>query len=309
MTPIAEIILLVIVSAAVVVLATNLLRGRRRAERERAQQQRLRELADRAEEDAPAEQPALREKPGRVERRLLAAGFGLTPLAFGLIALVAGLLALWLLLSWLPRLPWAAVLLAALAVFLCYVLLREWGELRVRRFEGRLVDAVDHMVSALLAGQNLTQALNSAAGASTGAVRRELSRVVDLLSAGMDIRPAVAPLARAYDCEGVRLLTQTLIAKWRTGGDLGPVMQSVAAIMRERMRLRMRLWTELSAVQLVGVAIAALPYVLVPFLATLRPNWTETWITHPLGQPLLAVAVFLQFLGLAWLRRNSRVEF
>ncbi len=301
MTFVAEIVLLVIVAAAVVFLATNLVRGRRRAELERAQQ-RLRDLTDQAKEEAPAE-------PGYMQRRLLAAGLRLTPLAFALIALAVGLLAFWLLLAGLPRLPWAAAALAALGVFLCYILLQEWGELRVRRFERSLVDAVDHMVSALLAGQNLIQALNSATGATTGAVRRELDRVVRLLGAGMDIRPALAPLARAYDCEGVRLLTQTLIVKWQAGGDLGPVMQSVAGIMRERIRLRMRLWTELSAVQLVGVAIAALPYALIPFLAALRPNWAQTWITHPLGQPLLALAVFLQFVGLTWLRRNSRIEF
>ncbi len=302
MTLAAEIVLLMIVAAAVVFLAIHLVRGRRRAARERIQQQHLRKLAIEVEEDAPPE-------PGRMARRLRAAGLGLTPPVFVLMTLVVGLLALWLLLVWLPRLPWAAGMLAALAVFLCYILLQEWGELRVRHFERRLVDAIDHMVGALLAGQNLTQALNSAAGASTGAVRRELSRIVGLLGAGVDIRPALVPLVRAYDCEGVRLLTQTLIVKWQAGGDLGPVMKSVAGIMRERSRLRMRLWTELSAFQLVGVAIATLPYLLIPFLVSLRPSWAETWMTHPFGQQLLALAVVLQFVGLTWLRRNARIEF
>ncbi len=298
-TSLAQIVLLLVAVAAVGLLVVNLVRGLRQAEHE---QGRLLSAAG-AEPEGGELRP-----PGRLAQWLRAAGLGLSPAAFVLVALAVGLLVLLLLLSRLPSIPWAGALLAVLAVFLCHVLLQEWGELRVRRFERRLVDAVDHMVSALVAGENLVQALASAAGTSPGPVGRELDRLVSRLRAGQEIRPALAPLAERYDCEGVRLLTQVLAVKWQAGGELAPVMRSVAWVMRQRIRLRMRLWTELGAFQLVGLAIAAVPYVLIPLLVELRPQWTETLVSHPLGQPLLAAAIALQFVGILWLRQNARIE-
>ncbi len=296
-----EIVLLVVVAAAVVLLAIDLSRERRRRWRERADLQRLR-----GEDEAPREEEPV--PPSRLERRLCAAGFYGSPMIFLLVLLVFGTLVfsgVWLSL---PRLPAAALLVALLAMYMIWVVVKEWGLIRGRRFERRLVDAVDHMASAVTAGENPTQALTSAAAASEGAVRVELDAAVHRLDMGMNIWYSLARMAQRYDSEGTRIFTQTLGTKWSAGGDLAPVLATIARVMRERIRLHLRRRAELTGAQFTALALGVVPYLLIPYIAWLRPEWINTLTTHPLGPTLVVAAILLQILGLLWLRRIVRIE-
>ncbi len=301
MSLILEIALLVVVAAAVVLLATDLSSERRRRRRERADLARLR-----AEDEAPGEE--LPPPPSRLERRLVAAGFYAPPAVFVLALLAFGALVfagVWLSL---PRLPVAALLVALLAMYIAWAVVKEWGQLRGRRFERRLVDAVDHMASAVTAGENPSQALTSAAAASEGAVRTELEAAVTRLDMGTGIGQALARMATRYDSEGTRIFTQTLVVKWSAGGDLAPVLRSIAQVMRERIRLHLRRRAELTGAQVTALALGVVPYLLIPCIAWLRPVWFQALTTHPLGPPLLIGAIGLQIFGLLWLRRIVRIE-
>ncbi len=241
-------------------------------------------------------------------RKLQAAGLPLTPVV-SIIALVVlgGLVLVGLLLA-LPSAPLAAGVGALVTVYSAYLGINEWGKFRARRFERKLVDGVDHMVSALMAGESPVRALASAAAASDGQAREELEEVVNRLGVGLDIRRALERMVVRFDSEGVRLFTQTLAVKWRAGGDLSPVLRSVAWIMRERIRIGMRLRAELTGIQLAGLMIALMPYLLVPVFLMIRPGWIQILQEHPLAPRLLLGAVAFQLLGLVWLRRVLRIE-
>ncbi len=300
MNLILEIILLVVVAVAAALLALDLSRDRRRRRRERADLARLR-----GEEEAAEQLPA---RPSRLERRLAAAGFYGRPAVFQLALLVFGTLVfsgLWLSL---PNLPAAALLVAPLAMYMVWVVVKEWGRMRGRRFERQLVDAVDHMASAVTAGENPTQALASAGAAAEGAVSAEFETTVSRLDMGMSIGEALSRMAARYDSEGTRIFTQTLAVKWSAGGDLVPVLRTIAQVMRERIRLHLRRRAELTGAQITALALGIVPYLLIPYIAWLRPQWIETLTAHPLGPTLVITAILLQIVGLVWLRRIVRIE-
>lgn len=301
MSLVLEIVLLVVVAIAVVLLSVDLGRERLRQRRERADLARMRGDDEAPQEELPA-------RPGRFERRLLAAGFH-GPLSLFLLAfLVFGALVfvgIWLTL---PRLPVAALLIALLAMYITWMVVVEWGRLRGRRFESQLVDAVDHMASAVTAGENPTQALTSAGAACEGAVRVELEAAVNRLDMGMNIWQALARMAERYDSEGTRIFTQALATKWSAGGDMAPVLRTIARVMRERIRLHLRRRAELTGAQVTALALGIVPYLLIPYIAWLRPVWIQTLTLHPLGPTLVVGAIALQIVGLLWLRRIVRIE-
>ena len=124
----------------------------------------------------------------------------------------------------------------------------------------------------------------------------------------MNVRRALQRIDLGYDCEGVRLFTRTVIAKWQAGGDLAPVLETVNQVLRERIRIRWRLDSQMSGARLAQMLTALMPYVLIPFFLWQRPDWIDRLRDHPLGPKLFFGAVVVQILGLLWMRRIMRIE-
>lgn len=297
-----ELLLLALLAGAGLLLARDLGgSGRARREEERARLERLGNGAPGHEEPPPP-------RPGRVERRLRAAGLDVGwPLSAG-VALLAAVLAFLAVGTLVPRLPLVAVLAALLAPLGLWLGVLGWGRRRARRFEARLAEAVGFMVAALEAGQNRVKSFASAAESSDGMVARELRGVTRRLDLGMEIQPAMQPILDGYDSPGVRLFVQTVVAKWRLGGDLAPVLASVARVLRERLHVRLRLRRQLAGARLSAVLIALLPYLAIPLFLKVFPELIDQLVSHPLGPRLLVTAILLQVAGFLWLRRIFRME-
>lgn len=245
---------------------------------------------------------------GAVERRLLGVGLAVGPATFLVVALVLALAAYLALDRLIPNTPVAALAGAAVAVYVLWIILGALSKRRAKKFEESLTDAVALMIAALKAGENLTQALSSAAEASLGAVRREFREAARRLGLGMTIRRALQPISDGYDSRGTRLFTQTVIAKWQAGGDLVPVLEIVNGVIRERIRLRWKVDRSMAAVRLAAGMVALMPYVFIPYFLWQRPDWIERLQTHPWGPRLFFMALLLQLVGLLWVRRLLRIE-
>jgi tight adherence protein B len=243
-----------------------------------------------------------------LQRRLRAAGFPDSRiLYFSFICILAAFIALWVM--ELFRGLWVPTVIAfGLSLSFLHLMVGEIARVRSIRFEEKLVNAVDLMISALRSGENPTQAMASSAAASPNPVRREFSDVVNRLGIGMPIRRSVAGMMSNYDSEGVRLFCNTLIAKWSVGGDFAPVLNSVNRIMRERLRHRLHLRSQLAGAQVSSVLVALAPYALLIGFYFQRPQWLERLMNHPVGSALLFSAIALQLFGFLWLQRMLRVE-
>lgn len=296
---------LLLLLAVLVLLAVSVgferLRRRRQDRRDRQSLDRLR----------PAE-PELGEERfeplGPVERRLRAAALPVGPLAFWGASALLAMLAAGGLLTLLPAVPVAAICGGLLVFNLPWTFAGTWGRRRAARFEAGLADALGFMVGSLEAGENPLQAFASAAEASEGAVRRELGEVAHRLRFGMSIQRALRPIVEGYDSEGVRLFAQSVAAKWQAGGDLVPILQSVARIVRERLAVRLHLRSHLAGARVVAVMIAVLPYAVIPVYLWRMPSMIDRLLNHPLGPSLLTIAVLLQVVGWLWLGRILRIE-
>jgi tight adherence protein B len=274
----------------------------------RNRQQREIEAVERG--DLPAGEKLERSQRRSVlRRRLLAAGLPIPPLLFllmlGLLMAVAGI-ETWGLFGG----AWVPGLVAMIAVAMMILgSVREIGRIRSIKFEEKLVDALDLLVVALRAGENPERALESAAGACEQPIRREFREVVQRLQVGMPVRRALGRMRERYDSEGVRLFTNALAAKWKAGGDLAPVLRKVSRIMRERLRHRLRIQSQMSGARLSAVVVAIAPYIVVLGFYVRHPTWLEALFTHPLGPAALIIAIFLQIVGFLWLNRLARIEF
>ncbi len=256
------------------------------------------------ESDMPAEAG----KPGRLSigSQLRTLRLGIEPLFFGAGAVLFGAMVFLLFLELFPDSFLLASLAGCAVVALAFALLRELTAWRARRFEAQLVDAIALMHAALQGGENPLRALTEAAKASRGAVQTELNEIVKRLEIGLTIEKATAQMSALYDSEGVRLFTRMLVAKWYAGGDLGELLRSVGRIIRERIKVRMRISGQLAGARYASVVVALLPYLVIPVFMWKQPQWLDTLVAHPLGPTYLFAAVMLQIIGLFWLLRILR---
>ncbi len=305
MTGVAEGVIAVLTLLAALALTGAAVRDLLRWRRDRMH---LKRLADRGavgtSDDEAQESPA-----GLVVRRLRAAGLRrLHPLVYLASSAVLGVLALLGLRRLVSGMPVAAAIGGGLAVYIQWLLVKTWGKRRARRFEAKLADAVGFMVGALTAGENLSQAFASTAETAQGVARKEFKEVAHRLRLGMPIRQALRRMEQGYDCEGTRLFTRTVIAKWQAGGDLAPVLDNVGQVIRERLKIRWRVQSHMAGARVAVGMSAAIPYLLIPFFLWQRPDWIARLRDDPLGPKLLLSAVLVQIVGLLWMRRILRIE-
>lgn len=204
---------------------------------------------------------------------------------------------------------WLAPPIAALAFLLaCLGVMRDYAQWQAKRFEERLIDAIDIMVAALNVGENTVKALETTADSTRGKISAEFREIVKRLDLGLEIDQAVQHMVGTYDSEGVRLFTQSLRAKWLVGGDLAVVLLSVNRIIRERAKLRMQMGGQLSGVRYASLFLAFMPYLLYGFFLWSQPGWVAMIHEHPSGSKLIYGALALQVLGLLWLLRILKSE-
>lgn len=293
MSSAVEILAILLAVAAVIYLSVDLLRQRERVRTER-------DLLDRLSAEAPTV-ISVAPDPGKVERRLRAAGLKGPPEAYVFSASLFAVLVSVFLLWRLPSVPLVALIGFGFGLYLPWTSVTAWGKRRARTFERLLIEAVDLMAGALYAGSNLTQALRSAGSVAEEPVRGEFIEADRRLTVGMPLNRALGHMVEAFDGEGVRLFTQTLVAKSQAGGDLAPVLKSLNETLRDRWRQQRLVQAQLAGARVSALLVAAAPYLIAPVLVWMRPDWFKTLTDHPLGGPLLFGAVLLQLVGLLWL--------
>ena len=222
-----------------------------------------------------------------------------------------GMIAVMVFLLFLELFP-DAVMLALLAsfalVFFAFSLLGDLAKWRARRFETGLVDSIDLLQAALQSGATPLDALRTAADVSKGALKTEFEELSKRLELGMPIENATSRMVGRYDSEGVRLFTQVLIAKWNAGGDLLLLLRSVNRIIRDRLRLRLKVMGQLAGARYALLFVAIIPYMVIPAFLWKEPAWLNILTDHPLGPTFLLAAVLLQVVGFFWMRRILRTD-
>lgn len=230
------------------------------------------------------------------------------PLVFVAAIAMVGTLVFLLFLELFPDSISLALIAAIALVIFAFSLLGDLAKWRARRFETNLVDAIDLLQASLQSGENPRDALRTAADVSKGPVKTEFVELAKRLELGMPIERATARMVELYESEGVRLFTQVLIAKWNAGGDLLMLLRSVNRIIRDRLKLRLKVAGQLAGARYALLFVAIVPYMVIPAFLWKAPGWLQTLSDHPMGPTFLMVAVLLQVVGFFWMRRILRTD-
>jgi tight adherence protein B len=250
------------------------------------------------------------ERSGRysaLEQKLRRAGLSLRPGELAVMALC--LFAALVVLGWLAyRLPGAAIG-AVLGVGLPAAALELLAARRLRKFEEQLPDALMLIATSLRSGYGILRSLQAVRDEMAPPMSTEFQEVLDETSVGAPLRDALVRLASRVPLVDLDIAVTAILIQSDVGGNLAELMETVAATVRERRRLRAEQNALTAEARLSGVVLFAVPLGMAVALAVLNPGYMSVLFHTSLGQVFLACAAALQLVGALVIRRMLRLDF
>jgi tight adherence protein B len=155
---------------------------------------------------------------------------------------------------------------------------------RTSRFERQLVDALELAARSLRAGHPLLGSFRLIAEEIPSPIGEVFAEIVQEQSLGLSIDDATHPNA------DLKIFATSVIIQLRSGGNLADMMDRIAHVIRDRMRLNRRVRVLTAQTQFSKRILVALPFVIFAVLNVINPRYMRPFYDTKEGQIALAIA-------------------
>lgn len=175
----------------------------------------------------------------------------------------------------------------------------------VRNFPG----ALDALTQSLRAGYSLPQAIAFVAKETTGPVRQVLSALNRSTTYKIPLKDAILAIKEELRSPEWDLLAEVILLQERTGGNIVPVIASVASTIRQNSAIEQEVHTATASGRLSGMLIAGLVPVAFLIYLFFSPAYLNVFFTNGLGRLLLVLVVALETVGFLLIRKITKVSY
>ncbi|HYN64752.1 MAG TPA: type II secretion system F family protein, partial [Candidatus Limnocylindrales bacterium] len=172
-----------------------------------------------------------------------------------------------------------------------------------QKFERQLVDGLELCARALKAGHPLLAAFQLIADEIPAPVGQIFAEICQQQALGVRMEDALRRSAMQTKNEDMQLFSAAMAIHLRSGGNLAEVMQGLAFVIRERLRLGRRFRTLIAQTQISKRILIAMPILMFFVLNVISPAYMQTMYQSGFGQILLAMAALGLLAG--WFTMNK----
>lgn len=176
-------------------------------------------------------------------------------------------------------------------------------------FERQLVDALDLGARSLRAGHPLSGAFRLMSEEMEPPVGTMFSEIVEQESLGMSVQEALRKAAERSRTSDMRIFAASVIIQLRSGGNLADMMERVAWVVRERMRLHRRARVLTTEAQLSKWVLLGLPILLFIILNILNSKYMAPFFTEFWGNVMIITALCMMTVGGWVMGRMARLKY
>ncbi|HUQ92727.1 MAG TPA: type II secretion system F family protein [Bryobacteraceae bacterium] len=202
----------------------------------------------------------------------------------------------------------AGILFGGIAIFAPFARVLHLRARRMAKFEKRLPEALEMMVSSIRAGHSLLSALGTVAKESPAPLCTEFRKCFDEQNFGMDLRTAMQNLAVRVPLHDVQIVVTAILIQRESGGNLAEILERVAHVIRQRFRLKNQIRTHTAQGRLTGWILAFLPVVLGCAIYLVNPEYISRLWQNPLGTKLLYASAVMTVTGALIIRKIVNVR-
>ena len=186
--------------------------------------------------------------------------------------------------------------------------LRALKKQRLAKFNEQLEDALLSMSSALKAGFSITQALENVASENRYPISFEFTLLLQELRLGVQFDTALRKMADRLQSQDFELVAVAIITARQTGGELTSVLEELAGVIRERMRIMQRVRALTSQGRMQAWLIAAVPFLLMFAMMRLAPDLMDAFFGSVVGIIVLFAVIIMVVCGFLWIRKITTID-
>jgi len=245
----------------------------------------------------------IRELPGSVElaRLIRQAGQTWQVSSVLLCSLVVMVGVAWIASTTMPS--FLSMIFGILAGFSPYVYLYIRRELRFRRCDALLPDAVDLMARGLRAGHAVPAVLEMVGREIGEPLAGEFRILHEEQNLGLPLRDAMLNLVDRVPRDDMRFLATAVLLQKETGGNLALILDKTAALARERARLYGQLRIYTAQGRITGWILCMAPFIMFALMSFVNWKYERILFTNPLGLKIIYVGLGMMLLGILVIRK------
>lgn len=198
---------------------------------------------------------------------------------------------------------------SAIAVFLLPIF--HFYRLRKKRMNKlieQLPDVFEMLSQALRAGHSLASGMQLISKQLPDPAGTEFGRVFHEQNLGLKIDDALRNLADRTALLDVRFFVTAVLIQRQTGGDLAEVLDKIGSVIRDRIQLFGMVKALTAEGRLSGYVLLALPPLVFFVMLFINREYAEILIYTPEGKMMTTVAVIMQLMGWAMIKKIVNIK-
>jgi len=239
-----------------------------------------------------------------IEQAGLRMGAGRTALLMVVLAIGAFDIA-WYLLPYFKIAAVAAGIVFGLAPFL-YIWRRRRS--RMSKFEAQFPDALEFVSRSMRAGHAFTVSLEMLHQEFSDPLGGEFRRTFDEQNLGLPLDLALEKLSKRTNLLDVQFFVSAVLLQKRTGGNLAEILDKLAALIRERFKLRGQIRTISTQGRMSGLILTMIPMAVGLIMFYVNPEHMRFFVDDPAGNWMAGLALGFQGLGFLVIRKIVNIE-
>jgi tight adherence protein B len=191
----------------------------------------------------------------------------------------------------------SAVVLGALGGAIPFLVILRKRSKSIKQFEEQLPEALDFLSRSMRAGHGFSIALEMLAADSPDPLGTAFRRIANDLQLGSSLDVALNKLLLMVPTVDVRFFVSSVLLQQETGGNLGEILSKLAAIIRERFRLKGQVQAVSAHGRITGMVLLLMPVAVTLIMLMISPGYLNDLANDVLGRKLIYGACTGQIIG------------
>jgi tight adherence protein B len=204
---------------------------------------------------------------------------------------------------------WLSVPAGLVAAFIPLFIVRYLRTRRMWVFEEQFPEAVDLIARAMRAGHAFPTGLKMVGDELPPPVGAEFRALYEKQNFGASMPEILRAFAERIPSLDARFFVTAVLTQREAGGNLAEVLDRLAAVMRDRFRIKREVRVRSAHGRISAFVLAGLPPTIAFFMLSTSPESMNLLITDPLGIRLTILAIALQVTGMLIVRKLVDIQY